>query len=133
MVMAQVVRGKKGEHQKILEQIRKDGYVRVRIDGEIEDVNEEIKLVKTKKHTIEVVVDRLVVREGIHQRLADSLETSLQLGEGVVLIQIIDGEELMFSENFACIDCGISLPELAPRMFSFNNPFGCLLYTSRCV
>lgn len=124
MVMAQVVRGKKGEHQKILGQIRKDGYVRVRIDGEIQDVNEEIKLVKTKKHTIEVVVDRLVVREGINQRLADSLETSLQLGEGVVLIQIIDGEELMFSENFACIDCGISLPELAPRMFSFNNPFG---------
>ena len=124
MVLAQVVRGKKGEHQKILEQIRKDGYVRVRIDGEIQDVNEEIKLAKTKKHTIEVVIDRLVIREGIKQRLADSLETSLELGEGVVFVQIIDGEELMFSENFACIDCGISLPEIAPRMFSFNNPFG---------
>lgn len=124
MVMAQLVRGKKGEHQKLIDTIRKDGYVRVRIDGQIQDVSEEIKLEKNKKHTIEVVVDRLVVREGVQQRLADSLETALQLGQGVVLVQVVDGEELMFSQNFACVDCGISLPEIAPRMFSFNSPYG---------
>lgn len=124
MLMAQIIRGKKGEHQKILDDIRKDGYVRVRVDGQIQDVNEEIKLEKNKKHTIEVVVDRLVIREGIEQRLADSLESALLLGEGIVLVQIVDGEELMFSQNFACVDCGISLPEIAPRMFSFNSPFG---------
>lgn len=124
MIMAGVVRGKKGEHQKIIEGIRKDGYVRVRVDGKIQDVSDEIKLEKNKKHTIEVVVDRLVAREGIGQRLADSLETALALGEGVVLVQVVDGEELMFSQNFACVDCGISLPEIAPRMFSFNSPFG---------
>lgn len=124
MVMAQVVRGKKGEHTKVLETIRKDGYVRVRVDGQIMDISDEIKLERNKKHTIEVVIDRLVVREGIAQRLADSLETALELGEGVVLVQIVDGEELMFSSNFACVDCGISLPEIAPRMFSFNSPYG---------
>lgn len=124
LVMAQVVRAKKGEHQKILDTIRKDGYVRVRIDGEIQDINEDIKLARTKKHTIEVVVDRLVIREGIEQRLADSLETSLELGDGIAVVQVVDGEELMFSQNFACVDCAVSLPEIAPRMFSFNNPFG---------
>ena len=124
MLLAQVIRGKKGEHQKVLENIRKDGYVRVRVDGEIFDISEEINLAKTKKHTIEVVVDRLVVREGIEQRLADSLETALELAGGVVIVQVIGGAELMFSQNFACIDCGISLPEIAPRMFSFNSPFG---------
>ena len=124
LIMAQIVRGKKGEHKKILEQIRKQGYVRVRIDGEVVDINEDIKLEKNKKHTIEVVVDRLVVREGINQRLADSLETALDIGEGIVYVQVVDGELLMFSQNFACIDCGISLPEIAPRMFSFNSPFG---------
>ncbi len=124
LIMAQVVRGKKGEHRKILEHIRHEGYVRVRIDGEIFDINDEVKLEKNKKHTIEVVVDRLVVREGMDQRLADSLETALQLGEGVVYVQVVDGELLMFSENFACVDCGISLPEITPRMFSFNSPFG---------
>ena len=124
MVMAQVVRGKKGEHRKILEHIRREGYVRVRVDGEVLDVNEEIALEKNKKHTIEVVIDRLVIREGIAQRLADSLETALKLGDGVVYVQVVDGELLMFSQNYACVDCGISLPELAPRMFSFNNPFG---------
>ena len=124
LLMAQVVRGKKGEHKKILEHIRREGYVRVRIDGEIYDVNEEIALEKNKKHTIEVIVDRLIVREGIDTRLADSLETALKLGEGVVYVQIVDGELLMFSENFACVDCGISLPEITPRMFSFNNPYG---------
>lgn len=124
LIMAQVVRGKKGEHRKVLEHIRHEGYVRVRVDGEIHDVNDDIRLEKTKKHTIEVVIDRLVVREGIRQRLADSMETALKLGEGVAYVQIVDGELMMFSENFACVDCGISLPEIAPRMFSFNNPYG---------
>ena len=124
LIMAQVVRGKKGEHKKILEHIRREGYVRVRIDGEVHDINEDIQLEKNKKHTIEVVIDRLVVREGIEGRLADSLETALKLGNGVVYIQIVAGELLMFSENFACVDCGISLPEITPRMFSFNNPYG---------
>lgn len=124
LVMAQVVRAKKGEHQKILDTVRKDGYVRVRIDGEIQDLNEDIKLARTKKHTIEVVVDRLVIREGVEQRLADSLETSLELGEGIAVVQVVEGEEMMFSQNFACVDCAVSLPEIAPRMFSFNNPFG---------
>ncbi|SFT48940.1 excinuclease ABC subunit A [Selenomonas sp. GACV-9] len=124
LIMAQVIRGKKGEHKKVLEHIRREGYVRVRIDGEVHDVNDEIQLEKTKKHTIEVVIDRLIVREGMEQRLADSLETALKLGEGVVYVQIVDGELLMFSENFACVDCGISLPEITPRMFSFNSPYG---------
>ena len=124
LIMAQIVRGKKGEHKKILDHVRREGYVRVRIDGEVFDLGEEIHLDKAKKHTIEVVVDRLVVREGMEQRLADSLETALKMGEGVVYVQIVDGELLMFSENFACVDCGISLPEITPRMFSFNSPYG---------
>ncbi len=124
LIMAQLVRGKKGEHKKVLEQIRREGYVRVRIDGELHDLGEEIALAKQKKHTIEIVVDRLVVREGMESRLADSLETALHAGEGVVYVQVVDGDLLMFSENFACVDCGISLPEIAPRMFSFNSPFG---------
>ena len=123
-IMAQVVRGKKGEHKKILAHIRHEGYVRVRIDGEVMDIGEDIQLEKNKKHTIEVVIDRLVVREGMESRLADSLETALKLGEGVAYVQIVGGELLMFSENFACVDCGISLPEITPRMFSFNNPYG---------
>ena len=124
LIMAQLVRGKKGEHRKILDQIRRDGYVRVRIDGELRDLGEEIALEKQKKHTIEIVVDRLIVRAGMESRLADSLETALRAGGGVVYVQVVDGELLMFSENFACVDCGISLPEIAPRMFSFNSPFG---------
>ena len=124
LIMAQLVRGKKGEHRKILDQIRRDGYVRVRIDGELRDLGEEIILEKQKKHTIEIVVDRLVVRVGMESRLTDSIETALRAGSGVVYIQVVDGEQLMFSENFACVDCGISLPEIAPRMFSFNSPFG---------
>ena len=124
LIMAQVVRGKKGEHKKVLAHIRHEGYVRVRIDGEVMDIGEVIQLEKNKKHTIEVVIDRLVVREGMESRLADSLETALKLGEGVAYVQIVDGELLMFSENFACVDCGISLPEITPRMFSFNNPYG---------
>ncbi|TCS77793.1 excinuclease ABC subunit UvrA [Pectinatus cerevisiiphilus] len=124
LIMAQVVRGKKGAHRKLLENIRKQGYVRVRVDNEILDINDEITLEKNKKHTIEVIVDRLTVRKGIESRLADSLETALKLGSDIVYVQIVDGELLMYSQNFACIDCGISLPEIAPRLFSFNSPYG---------
>lgn len=124
ILMAGVVRGKKGEHQKVLADIRKNGYVRVRIDGEIREITDEIKLEKNKKHTIEVVVDRLVNREGIASRLAESLEAALDLGEGVVTVEVVGDKELVFSQNFACITCGIGLPEIAPRIFSFNSPFG---------
>ena len=124
LVMAQVVRSKKGQHRQILDHIRREGYGRVRIDGVVRDLGEEIELEKNKKHTIEVVVDRLTVHDGIRQRLADSLETALKLGVGVVYVQIVDGELLMFSQNFACVACGISLPEIAPRLFSFNSPYG---------
>ncbi len=124
LIMAQAVRGKKGQHRQVLDQIRRDGFVRVRIDGEMYDVSDTITLEKNKKHTIEVIVDRLVVRDGIRQRLADSMETALKVGAGVAYVQVVDGELLMFSQNFACVDCGISLPEIAPRMFSFNSPFG---------
>ncbi len=124
LVMAQVVRSKKGQHRQILDHIRREGYGRVRIDGVVRDLGEEIELEKNKKHTIEVVVDRLTVHDGIRQRLADSLETALKLGDGVVYVQIVDGELLMFSQNFACVACGISLPEIAPRLFSFNSPYG---------
>lgn len=123
-ITAQVVRGKKGEHRNTLAAIRRDGYVRVRIDGELYDINDDIKLDKNKKHTIEVVVDRLAIRDDIRDRLADSVESALKIGGGVVYVDVIDGETLMFSQNFACVDCGISLPEIAPRMFSFNSPFG---------
>lgn len=124
IVLAPVVRGKKGEHQKVLEDIRKNGYTRVRIDGQVQDITDEIKLEKNKKHTIEAVIDRLVIKEGIASRLADSLETALNLTGGIVNVEIIGDKELTFSQNFACVDCGISLPEIAPRMFSFNSPFG---------
>lgn len=124
-VLAPVVRGRKGEHQKVIETIKKNGFVRARIDGITYDLQEdEINLQKTVKHTIEAVVDRLVVKSDIRTRLADSLETALKLAEGVVIINIIDGEDILFSENFACPDCGISIGELLPRMFSFNSPFG---------
>ena len=126
LILAQVIRSKKGEHKKVLENIHREGFSRVRIDDLMYNLDDgdEIKLEKTKKHTIEVVVDRLAIREGIRQRLAESMETALKLGEGVVYVQIVDGELMMFSQNFACVDCGISLPEIAPRMFSFNSPFG---------
>ena len=124
MLLAGVVRGKKGEHHKVLDDIRKDGYARVRVDGDIREITEEINLEKNKKHTIEVVVDRLVMREGIASRLAESLEAALKLGDGVVTVDVIGDKELVFSQNFACIACGIGLPEIAPRMFSFNSPFG---------
>lgn len=123
-VMAPVIRGKKGEHVKILAQIRKDGYVRVRVDGQIMDVSDDIMMEKNKKHSIEVVIDRIVVRDGVASRLAESLETALAQGSGVVLVDVDGKEELTFSQNFACVECGISLPEVAPRMFSFNNPYG---------
>ena len=124
LIMAQAVRGKKGEHKKLLEHIRKEGYTRLRIDGEIMEAGEEIKLEKNKKHTIEVVIDRLIVRPEIRPRMAESMEAALKMGQGVAYVQIVDGEQLMFSQNFACEACGISLPEIAPRMFSFNSPFG---------
>jgi len=124
LIMAQAVRGKKGEHKKLLEHIRKEGYTRLRIDGEIRDAGEEIQLEKNKKHTIEVVIDRLIIRSEIRPRMAESMEVALKMGQGVAYVQIVDGEQLMFSQNFACEYCGISLPEITPRMFSFNSPFG---------
>lgn len=124
MVMAPLVRGRKGEHQKVLDAMRKAGYARVFVDGEVRTLDEEIKLDKKRKHTISVVIDRLAVRDGITQRLTDSVETALKLAEGLVEINIIGGETMLFSEHFACSDCGISLPEIEPRLFSFNNPIG---------
>ncbi len=123
-IMAPLVQGRKGEFMKLFEEIRKQGFVRVRVDGEVRDVSEEIKLEKNKKHSIEVVVDRIVVKEGVHSRLSDSLETALKLAEGKVLVDVMDVEELLFSEKLACPECGFSIDELAPRMFSFNSPFG---------
>lgn len=123
-ILAPLVKGKKGEHQKVLEDVRKAGYVRVRVDGEARDLSEEITLAKNKKHSIEVVIDRISLKSESAERLADSLETALKLGEGNVLVDIIDGEELRFSENFACPDCGIALEEISPRLFSFNSPYG---------
>lgn len=123
-VLAPIVRGRKGEYVKVLEDIRKDGYVRVRVDGQTLDLSEEIQLDKNKKHTIEVVVDRVVIKPDIERRLADSLELALGLAGGIVVVDVIGQEEITFSQNFACVDCGISLEEITPRMFSFNNPFG---------
>ncbi|RSD25148.1 excinuclease ABC subunit UvrA [Mesobacillus subterraneus] len=123
-ILAPLVSGRKGTHVKVLEDVKKQGYVRVRIDGEMHDLGDEIELEKNKKHSIEVVIDRIVVKEGIAARLADSLESALKLGEGNVLIDVIGEEELMFSENHACPICGFSIGELEPRMFSFNSPFG---------
>ncbi|KRU17900.1 MULTISPECIES: excinuclease ABC subunit UvrA [Bacillus] len=123
-VLAPVVSGRKGTHVKVLDQIRKQGYVRVRVDGEMGDLSEEIELEKNKKHSIEVVIDRIVVKEGVAARLSDSLEAALRLGEGRVMIDVIGQEELLFSEHHACPHCGFSIGELEPRMFSFNSPFG---------
>ena len=124
MIMAPVVRARKGEHAKVLENARKSGYVRARIDGEMKDLADPIKLQKTNKHTIEVVVDRLVMKPGIESRVADSLESALALADGLVNISIPDGPEMLFSQKFACPEHDISFGELSPRMFSFNNPFG---------
>jgi len=125
MILAPLVRDRKGEHQTILKDLHKAGFVRVRVDGQIYDLSEEFQLDKNKKHTIEVVVDRLQIEQSENAtRLADSIETALKLGSGVVLVKVLDGEELLFSEHFACVYCGISLGEIAPRTFSFNSPYG---------
>ena len=123
-LLAPVVRGRKGEHVKVLDHARKSGYVRVRIDGNLYELTEEIKLEKNIKHNIEVVVDRLVVREGIEKRLTDSIETVMALTGGLMTVDVVDGESMNFSQSFACPDCGISVDEVEPRSFSFNNPFG---------
>ncbi|MBI5187113.1 MAG: excinuclease ABC subunit UvrA [Nitrospinae bacterium] len=123
-ILSPIVRGRKGEYKKVLENFRKKGFVRVRINGDILDLSETVDLDKNKKHYIELVVDRLVAREGIKKRMADSVELALRHSEGLVSILMEDGSERIFSENFACIDCGVSYPELTPRMFSFNSPHG---------
>ncbi|MGH4119391.1 excinuclease ABC subunit UvrA [Clostridium sp.] len=125
LILSPIIRGKKGEHVKILENIKKNGFVRARIDGNIvELMEEEIKLEKNKKHSIEIVIDRISVKEESIGRLSESLESALKLAEGSAIASIVDGEDILFSEHFACVDCGISLGELAPRMFSFNSPYG---------
>jgi len=124
MVLAPVVRGKKGEYRKELDFFRNEGFVRVKVDGELRELAEEIRLNKKVKHDIEIVIDRLVVGQNIQTRLADSLETALKFGEGLAVVEEMNGERHFFSEKFACIDCGISYPEITPRMFSFNNPYG---------
>ncbi|SFD21887.1 excinuclease ABC subunit UvrA [Clostridium uliginosum] len=124
-ILAPVVRGRKGTHEKILENIKKNGFIRARIDGEIYDLTEEeVKLEKTQKHNIEAVIDRIIIKEDIEGRLTDSIEAGLKLSEGLIIANIIGGEDTLFSQNFSCPDCGISLDELAPRLFSFNSPFG---------
>ena len=123
-LLAPVIRGKKGEHNKVFEDARKQGYVRVRVDGEIHDLSEEFKLAKTKKHNIEIVVDRVVIRPDARGRITDSVETASALSGGLVIADVIGGEPITFSQNYACDDCGISIEELTPRMFSFNNPYG---------
>ena len=123
-LLAPVIRGKKGEHTKVFEDARKAGYVRVRVDGEVRDLAEEIKLQKTHKHSIEIVVDRVVIRPDARARITDSVETATALSGGLLIADVIGGEPLSFSQNYACDDCGISIEELTPRMFSFNNPYG---------
>ena len=123
-LLAPVVRGRKGTHQKLLEQAKKSGYVRVVVDGNLYELTEEITLEKNVKHSIDIVVDRLVIKEGIERRLTDSIENVLKLADGLMTVDIIDGEELHFSDSFACPDCGVSIDEVEPRSFSFNNPFG---------
>ena len=123
-LLAPVVRGRKGTHEKLFEKAKKSGYVRVNVDGNVYDLSEEIKLDKNIKHNIEIVVDRLVVKEGIEKRLTDSIEAVLKLADGLMIVDVIDGEQIRFSEGFSCPDCGISIDEVEPRSFSFNNPFG---------
>ncbi len=123
-ILAPVVRSQKGEHQKVFESARKSGYVRVRVDGNLYDLSETIKLEKNKRHSIEIIVDRLVIKDGIRSRLADSVETAANLAEGLVLCSVVGGEEMLFSQNYACPDHGSCIEELEPRMFSFNNPYG---------
>ena len=123
-ILAPIVKGKKGRHEKVLASAKKSGYVRVIIDGNVYDLSEDIELDKNIKHSIDIVIDRLVIKEGIERRLTDSLEAALGLGEGYANIDVIDKEIIKFSQNFACPDCGISIDEVEPRTFSFNNPFG---------
>ena len=123
-LLAPVVRGRKGEHTKLFDHAKRSGYVRAVVDGHLYDLSEEIKLDKNIKHNIEIIVDRLVVKSGIERRLTDSVETVLKLAEGLLLVDVVDGEQLLFSQSFSCPDCGISIEELEPRSFSFNNPFG---------
>ena len=122
-ILAPVVRGRKGEHKKLFEQAKKSGYVRVIADGNMYELTDEINLDKNKKHNIEIVVDRLVVKDGINKRLTDSIETALKLAEGLMAVDVIDGEPINFSQSFSCPDCGISIDEIEPRSFSFNNPY----------
>lgn len=124
LIIAPMIRGKKGEHKSVFDQLRKEGFSRVRVDGVVRTLDEDIDLQKTKKHDIDVVVDRLVLKEGIESRLTDSMETAAKWGEGLVLVAEVDGPEHMYSQHFACPDCHISLPKIEPRMFSFNSPFG---------
>ena len=123
-ILAPIVRGKKGRHEKVFESARKSGYLRARVDGNMYELTEEIKLDKNIKHSIEIIIDRLSIREGIEKRLTDSVENALKLGNGLMIVDVIGGEEMTFSQNFACPDCGISIDEVQPRSFSFNNPFG---------
>jgi len=123
-LLAPVVRGRKGEYSKLIADAKRNGYMRLRIDGEVLDIHDDIKLDKNRKHSIEIVVDRLIIRPGIQKRLTDSIETVLRLSGGLLLVDVIGGEEILFSQNFACPDCGISIEELTPQMFSFNSPFG---------
>ena len=123
-ILAPVIRGKKGEHVKVFEDARRQGYVRVRVDGEMRDLSEELKLQKTKKHNIEIVVDRIAIRADVRSRLTDSVETAAALSGGLVIADVVGSEPITFSQNYACEDCGISIEELTPRMFSFNNPYG---------
>jgi excinuclease ABC subunit A len=124
VVIAPLVKGRKGEYRKLLDQLRGEGFVRVRIDGEIRDLGDEISLGKNQRHDIDLVIDRVVIREGIKNRVAESVELALRYGEGVVKVAVDEGEELVFSEHFACLECGVSYPEVSPRLFSFNSPYG---------
>ena len=124
MLLAPVVRGRKGQHEKVFDRAKKSGYARVMVDGSQYDLSEEIKLDKNIKHNIEIIVDRLVVRESIEKRLTDSLENVLELTDGLAIVDVVDGENINFSQSFSCPDCNISIDEIEPRSFSFNNPFG---------
>ncbi len=123
-LLAPVVRGRKGEHAKVLDRAKRSGYVRVRIDGNLYELSEDMKLDKNIKHNIEIVVDRLVVKEGIERRLADSIENVLELSDGLLIVDVFGKEPMNFSQSFSCPDCGVSISEIEPRSFSFNNPFG---------
>ena len=123
-LLAPIVRGRKGEHVKVFQNAKKSGYVRVRVDGNVYDLSEDIPMEKNKKHNIEIVVDRLVIKPGIEKRLTDSIETTLNLADGLMTVDVIGGEPTNFSQSFSCPDCDISIDEVEPRSFSFNNPFG---------